>query len=109
MDDQEIHAILKQQEELWQKQSEDLLKGYVSQYNEMAKQAMKDMQDMITKAQKQTAKASEPAEIHMRWMEVEGQNVLIMSERAGKEILGAFDVIAKLVPELQKLLKGKRR
>ena len=107
MDDATLEALLKQQETQWQKMSEELMQNYVAQYQAMSEKAMSDMQKMIVDAKTQTEAATNP-EIHMQWMQVEGQNVLVMSEKAGKEMLGAFDILAKLLPQLDKLIKQKR-
>lgn len=107
MDDQQIKELLAQTEAQWKKQSDELMQGYVNQYQALAAKAAEDMRNMVADAIKVTHQQSQPEEVHMQWAEVEGHKVLILSEKAGKEILGVFDTLAKLLPELQKALKKR--
>lgn len=101
----DLTEMLATMEANWKTQSEQLMQGYIQQYEAMTQKAMADMQKMVNDASKSMEEATKPAEVHMQWAEVNGQNVLVMSEKAGREVLNAFDVLAKLLPELQKLLK----
>jgi len=111
MTDEELKAMLAQMEQRWQQQSDDMLKGYVEQYQQMAADAVKSMQDMVEQAQQANQQAvakKKPEEIHMKWIEMNDQKALLFSEKAGKDVLKVFDLLTKLIPELQKLAKGSR-
>ena len=106
MTDEELKAMLGQMEQRWQQQSDDMLKGYVEQYQQMAADAVKSMQTMVEQAQQANSQArKKPEEVHMKWIEVNDQKALLFSEKAGKDVLKVFDLLAKLIPELQKRVK----
>jgi hypothetical protein len=106
MTDEELKAMLGQMEQRWQQQSDDMLKGYVEQYQQMAADAVKSMHAMVEQAQQANAQATKkPEEIHMKWIEVNDKKALLFSEKAGNDVLKVFDLLAKLIPELQKRVK----
>ena len=107
MTEEQLKAMMVGIESSWQKQSDDLMASYMQRYQELSRQAVQDMQNMIATAATDMQKLEKPEPVHMRWMKVEGQNVLLLSEKAGKDILGAFDAIGKLLPVLKKLAKAK--
>ena len=107
MNDEDLRAILNATEESLKSHSDELMAGYIAQYQEMVAKAAEDMKKMVLDAQEKINAAEKPKEVHMKWAEVNGQHVLVLSERAGKDILNAFDVLAKLLPQLQKALKGR--
>lgn len=108
MTEDDLTALLSQQEKQFESMSTKLMESYMTQYQELVQKSMEDMQKMIKTATQQAEEVNKPAEVHMKWAEVNDQHVLIMSEKAGKDILRAFDVLAELLPQLDKLLKQKR-
>lgn len=108
MTEEELKALLGEMESRWQQQSDEMLKGYVEQYQQMAADAVRSMQSMVEKAQQANLEATKkPEEIHMKWIEMNDQKALLFSEKAGKDVLKVFDLLAKLIPELQKMAKGR--
>ena len=106
MTEEELKSLLGEMENRWQQQSDEMLKGYVEQYQQMAADAVRSMHEMVTKAQQANAEATKkPEEVHMKWIEVNDQKALLFSEKAGKDVLKVFDLLAKLIPELQKRVK----
>lgn len=107
MTEDDLTNLLKQQEKQFEDMSTRLMASYAEQYQQLVQKSMEDMQGMIRTATNQMEASTKPPEIHIKWADVNGQNVLLMSEKAGKEMLAAFDLLAKMLPQLQKLLKQK--
>ena len=106
MTDDELKEMLSR----WQQHSEEMLNGYVAnieeQYKQLVAESARSMQEMIDKAQQANAESTKkPEEVHMKWIDVEDKRVLLFSEKAGKEVIKVFDLLAKLIPELQKRVK----